>query len=183
MIREHKAFLTLSAEDYAALVERAALSWRQIQEIASGVPEPSEMRAVLATTGGPVTVQDLGLTDEEGQLGVRFGHYLRNRFTIAKLAWLLGLLDEPVVAQPLERLMRQMPAYLGLDVSTTAAKALLLDDRGRTVVSGAHTYPLRSPRPLWAEQDPEDWWRAGAAAIRDVLTQSGLQGKMSPRSV
>lgn len=74
-----------------------------------------------------------------------------------------------------------MAAYLGLDISTTAAKALLLDDRpdeqGRplTVVSAAHTYPLASPRPLWAEQDPEDWWRAGAAAIRDVLARSGVK--------
>lgn len=70
-----------------------------------------------------------------------------------------------------------MRAYLGLDISTTAAKALLLDDRGGTVVSAPYPYPLASLRPLWAEQDAEDWWRAGAAAIRDVLARMGLRGE------
>jgi xylulokinase len=66
---------------------------------------------------------------------------------------------------------------LGLDVSTSAAKALLLDGAGRTIVSAGHPYPLHSPRPLWAEQDPEDWWRAGAAAVRDVLARAGVRGE------
>lgn len=95
VIREHRAFLSLSPEAFAALVQLAATSWQQIREIAATVPEPAEMREVLAATGGPVTVEALGLSDEEGVLGVRFGHYLRNRFTVAKLAWLLGLLNEP----------------------------------------------------------------------------------------
>jgi len=70
-----------------------------------------------------------------------------------------------------------MAFYLGLDLSTTAAKALLLADSGDTIVSTAQPYPLQAPRPLWAEQNPEDWWRAGAAAIRDVLQQSGVRGE------
>ena len=70
-----------------------------------------------------------------------------------------------------------MRTFLGLDISTTAAKALLLSETGQTVTGGAQSYALRSPRPLWAEQDPEDWWWAGAAAIRDVLRQSGIRGE------
>ena len=33
-------------------------------------------------------------------------------------------------------------------------------------------------RPLWAEQDPDDWWRASKAAIRGVLREAGLEGKI-----
>ena len=95
VIADHRAFLLLDPAGFAALVERAAGSWAGIQRIAAQVPEPAELRATLAATGGPVTVRELGLTDEEGELGLRYGQYLRNRFTVAKLAWLLGLYDEP----------------------------------------------------------------------------------------
>ncbi|MGH2876725.1 MAG: FGGY family carbohydrate kinase, partial [Solirubrobacteraceae bacterium] len=57
-----------------------------------------------------------------------------------------------------------MPAratcVIGIDVGTSAVKGLAIDERG-TVVARAHAgYPLRTPRPGWAEQDPELWWRA-----------------------
>ena len=95
VIVDHHAFLELDRARFAALVARAAGSWADIQRIAAQVPEPAELRATLTATGGPVTVRELGLTDEEGDLGLRYGHYLRNRFTVAKLAWLLGLYGEP----------------------------------------------------------------------------------------
>ena len=69
------------------------------------------------------------------------------------------------------------PHYLlGLDVSTTAAKALLIDDTGQ--VAGVASTPLTvsSPRPLWSEQDPADWWAGMAAAIRQVLSETGVAG-------
>ena len=44
--------------------------------------------------GAQVVAADIRVA-EEGELGLRYGHYLRNRFTVAKLAWLLGLYDEP----------------------------------------------------------------------------------------
>jgi hypothetical protein len=97
VIREHGPFLKMSEAQHRALVERAEQNWAQVQEIATLVPEPTELRATLAAAGGPVTVAELGLTDEEGRLGAQFGHYLRNRFTVAKLAALLGLLDEPAL--------------------------------------------------------------------------------------
>lgn len=97
VMADHKAFLQLDAAGFAALVERTRAGWPEIQRIALQVPEPAELRATLAATGGPVTVRDLGLSDEEGRLGVQFGNYLRNRFTIVKLAKLLGLLDDPAV--------------------------------------------------------------------------------------
>ena len=68
---------------------------------------------------------------------------------------------------------------LGIDVSTTATKALLVDERGSVVGVAASEYDLSTPKPLWAEQDPELWWTAAVAAIRDVLASSGA----SPEAV
>ena len=64
---------------------------------------------------------------------------------------------------------------VGVDVGTTGAKALLVDATGAVVARSVHEYPLHTPRPGWAEQDPHDWWRAAVAAIRDVLAASGAR--------
>lgn len=58
---------------------------------------------------------------------------------------------------------------LGLDVGTSGAKALLIDEAGNVVAEATNSYPMSTPRPLWAEQDPEDWWRAAVASLRQVL--------------
>lgn len=63
---------------------------------------------------------------------------------------------------------------LGLDIGTGGTRAVLIDESGQVVASAASEHaPFRSPHPGWAEQDPEDWWRAAQIAIRDVLTSSG----------
>ena len=70
-----------------------------------------------------------------------------------------------------------MPFFLGLDTSTTATKAVLVDDAGRFVgeAATAHAAPT-SPVPFGSEQDPADWWRATQASIRDVLEETGVTG-------
>ncbi len=61
-------------------------------------------------------------------------------------------------------------AYLmGIDVSTTATKALVVDERGAVVAEASGSYEFETPRPLWAQQDPADWWRACVDAVRAVL--------------
>ncbi|MDH7601021.1 MAG: xylulokinase [Armatimonadota bacterium] len=69
-----------------------------------------------------------------------------------------------------------MTYLLGIDIGTSGTKALLIDaDRGGEVVaSSTKTYPLYTPKPLWAEQEPEDWWQATIAAIREILDESGV---------
>ena len=67
-----------------------------------------------------------------------------------------------------------MPYVLGLDVSTTATKALLLDASGTVVAGAATEYPYATPRPLWSEQDPALWWDGAVRSIRAVLDASGL---------
>jgi xylulokinase len=62
---------------------------------------------------------------------------------------------------------------MGIDVGTTGAKALLIDEAGAVVASATTEYPMYTPQPLWAEQDPKDWWQATVASIQQVLSESG----------
>jgi xylulokinase len=58
---------------------------------------------------------------------------------------------------------------LGIDISTTAAKALLINKAGSVVKSCSTPMALRQPRPLWSEQDPEEWWRGTVTSTRAVM--------------
>ncbi len=68
-----------------------------------------------------------------------------------------------------------MGHVLGIDVSTTATKAVLIDESGAVVGVGASAYGFSVPRPLWSEQDPELWWDGAVDAIRSVLATTGVQ--------
>ncbi len=63
---------------------------------------------------------------------------------------------------------------LGIDVSTTGAKALVVDTTGSVVASATEEYPLYTPKPLWSEQNPEDWWQGTIRAVRRVLAAPGV---------
>ncbi len=68
--------------------------------------------------------------------------------------------------------------WLGVDVGTGGSRALLIDQAGR--VCHAYTAPHREmtmERPLWAEQEPEDWCSASQIAIRGVLQRAGVNGE------
>jgi xylulokinase len=67
-----------------------------------------------------------------------------------------------------------MGYLIGIDVGTTGAKTILVDEDGVLRSSSFKEYPLHTPYPKWAEQDPEDWWRATAESIREVMAQSGV---------
>jgi xylulokinase len=69
-----------------------------------------------------------------------------------------------------------MSFVIGIDVSTTATKAILVDETGAVRGVAAEEYTFDVPRPLWSEQDPRLWWNAATAAIRAVLTSSGVSG-------
>lgn len=70
-----------------------------------------------------------------------------------------------------------MPHLIGIDIGTTGTKALLIDEAGSIVAAATVEYPLHTPRPLWAEQDPADWWNATVQTIRAVLGKSGVKGE------
>jgi xylulokinase len=67
-----------------------------------------------------------------------------------------------------------MTYYLGIDSSTTATKALLMDADGSAVAIGRSTYGFDTPRPLWAEQSPELWWDATKDAVAAALDMAGI---------
>jgi len=64
-------------------------------------------------------------------------------------------------------------AFLGLDLGTGSVKALLLDAEGGVLGEGGVSYGVRSPRPGWAESDPEEWWSACASAARRAVGERG----------
>jgi len=69
--------------------------------------------------------------------------------------------------------------FLGIDVSTTGAKALLIDETGAVVSSATTALSLSTPKPLWSEQDPHDWWDGVVHSIRQALTRADETGEFN----
>jgi xylulokinase len=79
--------------------------------------------------------------------------------------------------------------FLGMDVGTGGTRAIVVDAAGK-LISGASSEhaPFKTAHPGWAEQDPEDWWRAAQEAIRGAIAAApephqpiaaiGLTGQM-----
>ena len=69
-----------------------------------------------------------------------------------------------------------MSHVIGIDTSTTATKAVLIDASGAVLATGVAEYGYDIPRPRWSEQDPGLWWNGTVAAVRSVLTTAGVPG-------
>jgi xylulokinase len=67
-----------------------------------------------------------------------------------------------------------MTYLIGLDIGTTSAKTVLMDRNGRVVFTTAPTYAFRTPKPLWAESDPADWWTATIMALKELFAKTGV---------
>ena len=71
-----------------------------------------------------------------------------------------------------------MPPYLlGIDSSTTATKALLIDPAGQVVAVGSTSYAFETPRPGWTEQRPDLFWDGTVRSIRAALDTAGATGQ------
>ncbi len=68
-----------------------------------------------------------------------------------------------------------MSVFLGIDIGTSGTKTLAIDEQGKILADATETYPCHHPRPLWSEQDPEDWWRATATTVRAVMKKARLK--------
>lgn len=64
--------------------------------------------------------------------------------------------------------------FLGIDVGTSAVKALLCDERGGVAGTASEEYPLLQPRAGWTEQETEEWWRGTCAVAKQALARAGL---------
>jgi xylulokinase len=72
------------------------------------------------------------------------------------------------------------PTLVGIDVGTTGVKAVAIKPDGDVVARTEEAYPLSTPRPGWAEQDPQDWWRATERVLAALPAPAaiGLSGQM-----
>lgn len=66
--------------------------------------------------------------------------------------------------------------FLGIDISTTGSKALLIDETGQLIAVKSSPHTLQTPRPLWSEQDPLEWWQAATNSVLNVLAEAGIDG-------
>ena len=69
-----------------------------------------------------------------------------------------------------------MTTLVGLDVGTTGVKALAISPDGEVLASAEEGYPLSTPQPGWAEQEPDDWLRASEVALARLGVESPLLG-------
>lgn len=68
-----------------------------------------------------------------------------------------------------------MSVCIGIDVGTSGTKALAIDAAGKILAQASASYPCHHPKPLWSEQDPEDWWNATIKVIRSVVRKAKLK--------
>jgi xylulokinase len=81
-----------------------------------------------------------------------------------------------------------MAVYLGIDIGTSGTKTLAIDERGKILADATELYPSYHPKPLWSEQDPDDWWQATVKTVRATVKKAkfkaadvraiGLSGQM-----
>ncbi len=64
-------------------------------------------------------------------------------------------------------------ALIGIDVGTSGVKGLAIDAGGAILAEGEVSYPLATPRPGWAEQNPLDWWEATSAVLARLHAGAG----------
>lgn len=64
---------------------------------------------------------------------------------------------------------------IGIDLGTSSVRAAVVDEGGRIQGLGQQEYPIETPRPGWAEQDPEQWWRATCLACREAIVRAAAE--------
>lgn len=69
--------------------------------------------------------------------------------------------------------MLRAAMFIGIDSSTTATKALLMDANGVVIGVASSEYGFDTPRPLWSEQDPHYWWKGTVESVRAVISKTG----------
>jgi xylulokinase len=68
-----------------------------------------------------------------------------------------------------------MSIYLGIDVGTSGTKTLVINAKGQILAQAVAEYPLYHPKPLWSEQDPDDWWQATVKTVRQAVKEARIK--------
>ncbi|MGC9066835.1 MAG: FGGY family carbohydrate kinase, partial [Candidatus Ratteibacteria bacterium] len=58
---------------------------------------------------------------------------------------------------------------IGIDLGTTGVKSVLVDENGKVIASAVREFPLITPKPGWAQQDPQLWWQATVDSLKTLL--------------
>ncbi len=58
--------------------------------------------------------------------------------------------------------------YLGIDLGTSSVKVTLIDEEQNLIATSDSSLKVSRPRPIWSEQNPDDWWQATCAAIKQI---------------
>src|SRR3546814_20146279 len=61
--------------------------------------------------------------------------------------------------------------FIGIDIGTQGARAVLMDHQGNLLASGEEGFPLSDDSR--EEQSPEDWWKACLFTLRELIRQAG----------
>ncbi|MCL5985795.1 MAG: xylulokinase [Actinobacteria bacterium] len=62
---------------------------------------------------------------------------------------------------------------IGIDVSTTGVKSILVSQDGNVVADSLIEYSFSSPKPGWAEHDPREWHKATLQSLRNLSQKNG----------
>lgn len=68
-----------------------------------------------------------------------------------------------------------MTCVLGLDVGTTSTIGILIRLPDTVLATASRPVRLSSPRPGWAEEDPDEWWTNVAAITRALIAEAGIR--------
>ncbi len=68
-----------------------------------------------------------------------------------------------------------MSYYLGVDIGTSSTKTILINPAGKILAEASAAYRLYHPKPLWSEQDPEDWWTAVCKTVKSVVRKASVK--------
>ncbi len=88
------------------------------------------------------------------EMAARYNEYAGQGLRIWHKAWSCILINEMILAY---------------DIGTSSVKTSLVSTDGRVVVSASYAYPTAHPKPGYAEQDPEDWWRGMCVTTKEVM--------------
>ena len=70
--------------------------------------------------------------------------------------------------------VNDMKYFIGIDVGTSGTKSVLISENGKLLASSSYEYSLYQPYNGWAEQEPEDWWKATVQSLHDIVCNSGV---------
>lgn len=68
-----------------------------------------------------------------------------------------------------------MSVFIGIDIGTSGTKSIAIDRHGKMLAEATASYALYQPKPLWSEQNPDDWWNATIETVQKVLKTAGVK--------